>query len=330
MSRFTRLAPVCLAALAAGCGPLNILASEGPGAAEIERLWWWLFWMTIIPTIFVLGFLALAVYRGLGATAVSDAPASSDIKVIVGVGAVMPLMVVLVLLVQSFITGQRTAEPPQTPTTRVEIIAHMFWWEVRYPDLGVVTANELHIPAGESTLLELTSADVIHSFWVPALHGKIDTNPGRVNVFWLHPDRPGEYRGQCAEFCGTQHALMGFLVIAEPREAFDAWIEARRQPAAPPVAAGAARGREVFELAGCNQCHAVGGLFRPLVANTGPDLTHLGSRRTLAAATVPNTAENLRAFIWNPHARKPGVRMPATPLPDEDMDALVSFLEGLR
>jgi cytochrome c oxidase subunit 2 len=315
------------ATLVSGCGPLSILASEGPGAAEIARLWWWLFWMTIIPTVFVLGFLGLAIHRGRRARAVSDAPASSDIKIIVGIGAMMPLAVILVLLVQSFITGTRTAEPPQTPTLTVEVIAHQFWWEIRYPDLGIVTANEIHIPAGESTRLELTSADVIHSFWVPALHGKIDTNPGRVNVFWLHPDRPGVYRGQCAEFCGTQHALMGFLVVAEPRDAFDSWIEQRRQAATPAAEAAAARGQEVFELGGCNQCHAVNGIFEPLV-RTGPDLTHLASRRTLAAATVPNTSEHLRAFIRDPHARKPGVRMPANPLPDEDLDALVTFLQG--
>jgi cytochrome c oxidase subunit II len=329
MTRTARLALLPAVAAASGCGPLNILAAEGPGAAAIAELWWWLFWMTIIPTVLVLGFLALAVRRGLRAREVSGAPDSTDLRIIVGVGAVMPLAVVLVLLVQSMLTGQRTTEPPVAPTLRVQIIAHMFWWEVRYPDLGVVTANELHIPAGETTLLELTSSDVIHSFWVPALHGKIDTNPGRVNVFWLQPDRPGEFRGQCAEFCGTQHALMGFLVVAEPRESFDRWIADRQQLAAP-AAAQAGRGQEVFGQAGCNQCHAVRGLFEPHVGNTGPDLTHLASRRTLAAATVSNTADNLRAFVRDPHVRKPGVRMPATPLPDADLDALVAFLEGLR
>ena len=318
------------AALASGCGPLSILAADGPGAAAIAHLWWWLFWGTIIPTIFVLGFLAYAVYRGRAARQVSDAPASRDITIILAIGAVMPLLVILMLMVQSFRTGQRTTEPPELPRTRVEIVAHMFWWEVRYPDLGVVTANELHIPAGESTMLELTSADVIHSFWVPALHGKIDTIPGRVNIFWLHPDRPGEYRGVCAEFCGVQHALMGFLVVAQPRDAFDAWIAERRRAAVAPADGLAARGQQAFELGGCQHCHAVGGIFEPRVENTGPDLTHLGSRRTLAAATVPNTAENLRAFIRNPHVRKPGVRMPATPLGDDDLDALVVFLQGLR
>jgi cytochrome c oxidase subunit 2 len=319
-----------LAVLASGCGPLNILASEGPAAAELARLWWWLFWMTIIPTIFVLGFLGWAVYRGRRRREVSNAPASRDILIILGVGAAMPLAVISVLMVRSFIAGQRTTEPPVPPALTVQVIAHQFWWEFRYPELCIVTANEMHVPAGEPTRLELTSADVIHSFWVPALHGKIDTNPGRLNVFWLQPDRPGEYRGQCMEFCGVQHALMGFLLIAEPRDGFEQWVRERQQPAAPAAETARARGQEVFELGGCNQCHAVRGIHEPLVPNTGPDLTHFGSRRTLGAATVPNTAEHLQAFIANPHARKPGVRMPPTPLAGEDMDALVAFLHGLR
>jgi cytochrome c oxidase subunit II len=309
---------------------MSILAPAGPGAAAIEHLWWWLFGMTIVPTIFVLAFLLLAVYRRRGATAIDDTPPSRDHRIILLVGAVMPLAVILVLMVQSFRTGQRTTEAPQTPTTRVEIIGHQYWWEVRYPDLGVQTANEIHVPVGESTLLELTSADVIHSFWVPALHGKIDTIPGRTNIFWLQPDREGVYRGQCAEFCGAQHALMGLLLVAEPRASFDQWVAQRRQPAIRPADAETARGAEVFVQGGCHLCHTVDGLFEPRVPNTGPNLTHLASRRTLAAATMPNTPANLREWILNPHRRKPGVRMPQTPLGDADLAALVRFLGSLE
>jgi cytochrome c oxidase subunit II len=261
---------------------------------------------------------------------VSDAPASRDLAIILWVGAAMPLAVILVLMVQSFRTGQLTNEPPQPPAVRVQIIGHMFWWEVRYPDLDVVTANEIHLPVGESTVIEVWSEDVIHSVWVPALHGKIDANPGRVNLFWLQPDRPGVFRGQCAEFCGTQHALMGMLVVAEPREAFDDWIARRRAPAPAPVSTAAQRGAEVFAEAGCDFCHTVRGRFEPELANTGPDLTHLATRRTLAAATMPNTRENLRDWIANPHRRKPGVRMPDTPLDPADLDALVAYLATLE
>lgn len=325
-------AVLAAAPLLAGCGPMPILAPEGPGAAAIEGLWWWLFWMTIIPTVLVIAFLLLAVARRRHATTVSEAPASRDIALILWIGGAMPLAVILVLMFQSFRTGQRTVEPPQAPAVTVEIIGHKFWWEVRYPGLGVVTANEIHIPAGESTRLELTSTDVIHSFWVPALHGKIDTLPGRINVFWLQPDRPGVYRGQCAEFCGTQHALMGLLVIAEPREAFEAWLDRRRQPATRPADLQAERGAEVFVQASCHLCHTVNGLFEaPQVANTGPDLTHLASRRTLAAAAMLNTETNLRDWIRNPHTRKPGVRMPdSRTMSEEDLDALVGFLRSLQ
>jgi cytochrome c oxidase subunit II len=314
----------------AGCGPMSILDTAGPGAAAIAGLWWWLFWMTIVPATAVIGFLLFAVSRRRRATEVSDVPASRDLALILWIGAAMPLAVILVLMVQSFRTGQLTNEPPQAPSVRVEIVGHKFWWEVRYPDLGIVTANEIHLPVGESTVIEVWSEDVIHSVWVPALHGKIDANPGRVNVFWLQPDRAGIFRGQCAEFCGTQHALMGMIVVAEPRPAFDAWVARRRLPAAAPADTEALRGAAVFAQAGCGFCHTVSGLFEPQVANTGPDLTHLASRRTLAAATMPNTPENLRDWILNPHSRKPGVRMPDTPLPAGELDALVTFLRTLE
>jgi cytochrome c oxidase subunit II len=325
-----RLVPLCMPGLLAGCGSMPVITPAGPGAAAIVDLWWWLFWMTVVPAVFVLGFLFLAVLRRRRAGRVSEVPASRDVAIILWVGAAMPLAVIVVLMVQSFRTGQHTNEPPQPATVRVQIVGHQFWWEVRYPDLGVVTANEIHVPVGESTLIELTSSDVIHSFWVPALHGKIDTIPGRTNVFWVQSDRAGVYRGQCAEFCGTQHALMGLLVVAEDRAAFDAWVARRQQPATRPVESQALRGQEVFVEASCHLCHAVTGLFEPRVSNTGPDLTHLAGRRTLAAAAMPNTTENLRAWIRNPHDRKPGVRMPASVMAEADLDALLSFLRSLE
>ncbi len=327
---FARVLLIGLPGLLAGCGTMPVLTPAGPGAAAIVTLWWWLFWMTVVPAALVIGFLLLVVLRRRRAVRVSDVPASRDVAIILWAGGVMPLAVIVVLMVQSFRTGQHTTEPPQEATVRVQIVGHKFWWEVRYPDLGVVTANEIHIPVGESTLIELTSADVIHSFWVPALHGKIDTIPGRTNVFWMQPDRAGVYRGQCAEFCGTQHALMGLLVVAEPRLEFDEWVARSQRAAARPVDAQALRGQEVFVEASCHLCHAVTGLFDPRVSNTGPDLTHLAGRRTLAAASMPNTAENLRAWIGNPHDRKPGVRMPRTVITESDLDALVTFLRSLE
>lgn len=321
----------CLAGgLAAGCSAMPVLQPQGPGAAAITDLWWWLFWMTILPATGVLAFLMLAVLRRRHATDLDPTSESRNLRLILWVGGVMPLAVILVLMVQSFLTGPRAAEPRQEPALRVRVVGHMFWWEVHYPDHGVVTANEIHVPAGQATQLELQSADVIHSFWIPALHGKLDMIPGRTNIFWVQPDRPGIFRGQCAEFCGTQHALMGLMVVAEPPDEFDAWIEAQRRPVEPAYDAVAARGEIVYREAGCHLCHTVQGTFDPPVANAGPDLTRFGSRRTIGSVTMANTDENLRDWIENPHRRKPGVRMPASFLTDDDLTALVAYLRALR
>ena len=321
----------CLAGgLAAGCGAMPVLQPQGPGAAAIADLWWWLFWMTVLPATGVLAFLLLAVLRRRHAADLDQAPESSNLAIILWVGGAMPLAVILVLMVQSFRTGPRAAEPPQEPAMRVRVVGHMFWWEVHYPDYGVVTANEIHVPVGQATQFELQSADVIHSFWIPALHGKLDMIPGRTNTFWVQPDRPGIFRGQCAEFCGTQHALMGLMVVAEPPDAFDDWIAAQRRPVSLGGEQALARGEAVFKEAGCHLCHAVEGRFDPPVANTGPDLTRFGSRRTIGSVTMLNTDANLRDWIDNPHRRKPGVRMPASLLTDDDLTALVAYLRALR
>jgi cytochrome c oxidase subunit II len=327
----TRCLATCLAGgLAAGCGAMPVLQPQGPGAAAITDLWWWLFWMTILPAAGVLTFLLLAVLRRRHATDLDRTSESHNLRLILWVGGVMPLAVILVLMVQSFRTGPRAAEPPQEPALRVRVVGHMFWWEVHYPDHGVVTANEIHVPAGQATQLELQSADVIHSFWIPALHGKLDMIPGRTNVFWVQPDRPGIFRGQCAEFCGTQHALMGLMVVAEEPRAFDEWIAAQQRPVSPAADPILTRGEAVYQEAGCHLCHAVEGRFEPPVANAGPDLTRFGGRHTIGSVTMANTDDNLRDWIDNPHRRKPGVRMPASLLTDDDLTALVAYLRAQR
>jgi cytochrome c oxidase subunit II len=310
---------------------MPVLTPEGPGAAAIETLWWWLFWMTIIPATFVIGLCLYAVHRGRRRSRVSDAPASRDVAIILWLGAAMPLAVLIVLLIQSFRTGQATNEPPEPPAVTIEIVGHKFWWEIRYPDHGIVTANEIHIPVGQVVRTVLWSADVIHSFWVPALHGKIDNLPGRVNEFWLRADRAGEHLGFCAEFCGTQHALMRVLVIAQPPDEFAAWIDERRRPAVIPEDPVAARGQGVFTQGACHVCHSVRGVFEPPPDGpAGPDLTHFGQRRTLGSAIMPNTPENLARWIHDPHLHKPGVRMPASPMDPADLEALVTYLQSLR
>lgn len=215
----------------------------------------------------------------------------------------------------------------------IEVVAigHQFWWEYRYPTLGVVTANELHVPVSDDshptpTYIKLLSADTDHSFWIPRLAGKTDLIPNHPNSMWIDPHEVGVYLGQCAQYCGTQHAKMLLRVYVQPRADFDRWIQQQRQPAS--EGSAAAQGQRIFETTACINCHSVAGT----VANGhfGPDLTHLMSRDTIAAGAATNTPQNLRQWILNPDVIKPGSLMPAMQLSDQDLDALTAYLETLR
>ena len=245
---------------------------------------------------------------------------------------IVPILIVLVLFAATARVIHAIQDAPQ-PATAVEVtvIGHQFWWEYRYPALGVVTANELHVPVSppsrpRPTFLKLLSADTDHSFWIPRLAGKIDLIPNRVNQLWFDPQRPGVYLGQCAQYCGTQHAKMLLRVSVDTTDEFDAWIRAQRAPAIEDESASA--GRRIFEATACINCHTV----RGTVANGrfGPDLTHLMSRATIASGAAENTPENLRAWLTNPDAIKPGSLMPAMNLSDAEIDALVRYMQSLR
>jgi cytochrome c oxidase subunit 2 len=223
---------------------------------------------------------------------------------------------------------QAATKPPGA--IDVTVVGHQWWWEIRYPGLGIVTANELHVPVSDGdvapTFLALESADVVHSFWVPQLAGKTDVIPNRRNAMWIAPREPGLYLGQCAEFCGTQHAHMLLQVHVHPRAEYDAWVAAQQQPAVadPAVAAG----RRIFETTACINCHSVRGTVA--TGRFGPDLTHLMSRDTLAAGADALTPETLRAWIRDPDHLKPGALMPAMNLDDAALDQLVAYLQTLR
>jgi cytochrome c oxidase subunit 2 len=219
------------------------------------------------------------------------------------------------------------AAPPDKALT-IELAGHQWWWEMRYPDGQVTTANELHIPAGQPVHLILTSADVIHSFWAPELHGKIDLTPGRTSSFWIEARQPGVYRGLCAEYCGDQHAKMAFLVIAEPPDQFAAWLERQRQAAPAPTDPLAQQGLLVFQRAGCVLCHTI--RDAQIATTTGPDLTHLAERRTIAAGALANTRDNLASWLKDPQAIKPGTTMPTPDLTTEELQALLAYLESLK
>ena len=223
------------------------------------------------------------------------------------------------------------APRPAPGALDVIVIGHQYWWEFRYPKLGIVTANELHIPVSDldhstPTFLRLLSADTDHSFWVPELAGKTDLIPNHPNRMWMDPQREGVFLGQCAQYCGTQHAKMLLRVSVDRAEDFSAWVRAQQKPAVEDPSAIA--GRRVFEQNACMNCHAVGGT--PADGRFGPDLTHLMSRATIAAGAAENTHDNLRLWIQNPSAIKPGSLMPAMKLSDADLDAVVSYMETLR
>jgi cytochrome c oxidase subunit 2 len=245
---------------------------------------------------------------------------------------VIPILIVVVLFLATarvvFIT-EATPEPPQA--LNVVVIGHQFWWEFRYPELGVVTANELHVPVSDPkhpkpTYLTMSSADTDHSFWVPRLAGKMDVIPNKVNVMWIDPESAGLYLGQCAQYCGTQHALMLLRVYADSPADFTAWAVHQREPAV--ESSSAAEGRSVFEHNACIDCHTIAGTVA--TGRFGPDLTHLASRATIASGAVPNTPGNLRQFVDNPAHFKPGVLMPPMHLSAHDLDAVTTYLTTLR
>jgi cytochrome c oxidase subunit 2 len=245
---------------------------------------------------------------------------------------IIPILIVVVLFLATARVIHSVQDAPK-PEAALEVVAigHQFWWEFRYPQLGVVTANELHIPVSElahpvPTFLTLLSADTDHSFWVPQLAGKTDLIPNRVNHMWMDPYQTGIFLGQCAQYCGTQHAKMLLRVYVDTPDEFDAWVRAQTQPAVQDT--GVSGGRHIFESTACINCHAISGTVAD--GRFGPDLTHLMSRQTIASGAAENTKANLRLWVQTPDAIKPGSLMPAMQLSNADLDALVDYLETLR
>jgi len=240
---------------------------------------------------------------------------------------IAPVVIVLVLFLATARVIFTVQDPPRRPgALEVTVIGHQFWWEYQYPGLKVVTANELHVPVGEPTFLTLLSADTDHSFWVPRLAGKTDLIPNHPNKMWIEPREKGVYVGQCAQYCGTQHAKMLLRVYVEAREDFDRWI--KEQAAAAQTNDSSSEGRRVFERTACINCHTVAGTAAN--GRFGPDLTHLMSRETLGSGVAPNTAENLRRWIRRPDDFKPGALMPPMGLTDQQLDAVTAYLVSLR
>jgi cytochrome c oxidase subunit 2 len=328
-------AAAALTALAACGGRQSVLDPAGPQALHIFNLGNFLYVTAGVVFVLVMAALALALAHGRR----RDAPDTSEAgegrarrTVIAAVGGTVAIL--LVSLVASYLTGRAYAITPESGRPlQVSVIGHQWWWEVQYTDSvssrSLSTANEIHIPVGRTVILKMTSHDVIHSFWVPNLAGKKDLIPGYSTTTLLRADHPGVYRGACAEFCGYQHAMMGMLVIAEPAADFARWYDAQLADAMPPTDTVASTGKNVFMGGhGCVLCHTVRGTDAG--GRVGPDLTHLASRRTLAAATIPNTRGWLGGWVMDPQGIKPGVHMPPNDMRPDELQALLTYLQGLR
>jgi cytochrome c oxidase subunit 2 len=330
--RFAIAVPGVAVFLTSGCtGNQNIFNPAGPAADTIAWLGWLLF--GVCALVYALVMIALVwalVRRRHESDNLSRTDRSLTRTVSVAVG--LTVLTLIVFTVASVVAGRGLTSPRGAGAITIDAIGHQWWWEFQYRDVSpsefVTSPNELHIPIGVPVVIKAMSRDVIHSFWVPNLHGKRDLIPGQVTNFWIQADRPGVYRGQCAEFCGHQHANMAFIVVAEPMEKFQTWIQHQRQSASEPSTPGQARGRQVFLDSQCVMCHTVRGTGAG--SRVGPELTHIGSRATLAAGTLPNTAEHLAQWVRDPQAVKPGNRMPATLLSSDDRSALLAYLRSLR
>jgi cytochrome c oxidase subunit 2 len=308
------------------------LQPGGPLAAHIASLFWVFMCVAAVVYAIVTGFLVYAIRRRRGESTHTQAQATSPGTVrAISIAVGFTTVVLAALAISDFLSGRALAAVPGD-ALHVRITAHQWWWEVEYLDANASrrlhTANELVIPVDRPVALELRSDDVIHSFWVPSLQGKKDLLPGYTTTLALRASKPGVYSGECAEFCGFQHAHMSIDVDARSAENYSRWMNAQLAPASEPRSSSEMRGREVFLLSTCATCHAVSGTDAAAVL--GPDLTHIASRRRIAAGTLPNTPSNLAAWIADPQSIKPGTQMPATTLSADDSTALLAYLSSLQ
>lgn len=310
----------------------GMLDPQSSRAETVVLLWWVMFGIAAV----VMALVTIVLLWALRRASRSNAPARQGVLgrdrfFVLGGGIALPVVVMVVLMVLTVWSGRAITEAAEDDAVVVEVVGHQWWWEIRYPDHDVVTANEIHIPADEAVEFRLISGDVIHSFWVPELSGKIDLIPGRTNTLIVEASQPGEYLGQCAEFCGLQHAKMRILVVAEEREDFDEWLSLMQQPP-PPVEPSddnlLFEGQQAFLGSACVYCHTIDGTNA--TGTLGPDLTHLASRQRLASNVIPNTRGHLAGWILDPQSIKPGTQMPPMQLSADQLEALLDYLGSLE
>jgi cytochrome c oxidase subunit 2 len=313
--------------------PMNYLTSAGAKGGLILPLTWGVIAIAVLVVV-VISALTLAGIvrrRDRSADAIAAPPHRADASRWLYIGLPLSTVLLIVALVWTVVVLQRIGAVPAQAAMTIEITGQQWWWKVRYLDADaskiLTTANEIHIPVGKPVRVQLISADVIHSFWVPLLSGKTDAIPGQTNVTWIEADRPGRYRGQCAEYCGVQHAHMAFDVVAESPEQFSRWLARQLAPATPPAGERAVAGTRAFEYR-CGACHTVRGTLAGGTA--APDLTHLMTRASIGANTLPTNAGTLSAWIVNPQSPKPGNHMPVLQLTPDEVASLDAFLVTLN
>jgi cytochrome c oxidase subunit 2 len=344
--KFRRTVFLMAATLITGCGGLqSVVNPAGPQSNHISKLWWVMFYVSTAVFVVVIIFLFLAIANGRKRNALAGpghyvppelTPLPEGEKKkrnFVLSATVLTVIILFVFLMESFSVGRGlTSELSSKQGVSIEVTGHQWWWEVRYMNVDAssifTTANEIHIPVGVPVTLTLKGSDVIHSFWVPNLHGKKDLIPGKLSTIWLQADRVGVYRGQCGEYCGHQHAHMALWVIAEPAEQFNTWLQTQIQSAVSPANESQQRGQQVFLSSSCVMCHTINGT--PAGSNIGPNLTHVAGRNTIAAATLENTRDHLSQWVTDSQQVKPGNRMPPNLLSPEDLQALLDYLQSLK
>jgi len=338
---FFACAAAVMAFLTGACGtgelPQNILDPEGPVARKLDRLWDPTFLIATVIFFLVEGLVVFVVFR-YRARGDDDAPkqihgnARLELAWTIAPAAILAFVGVLTLATL-FDVNEKAAG---SDVVNIELTGHQWWWEYEYTDLDIVTANELHIPVGRPVQLAMTSADVIHAFWPPKLAGKVDVVPGRTNHMQIEADEPGEFWGQCTEYCGLSHGYMRLRVIAHDKPGWDEWVASQQRPAAEPSPsdADAAAGKELIVTKGCGGCHAING-YEGVAGQVGPDLTHFAARKRFAGATFDVNERNLRKWLRDPPAMKPmdpenGQGMPNLGLTEDEITKLIAYLETLK
>jgi len=332
MRRCGRVLTGCASALVttvvlAGCDDRSpsTLAPSGPKSDFTTWAWWVLFAVAAFVCVVV---IALTVLAGMVRRRSTRIRTGDGRRFVLVLGVIIPAFVFAGCFALGVFGLASGANPPGKPAMTVDVAGHQWWWQVHYLGTDAITANEIHVPVGTPVELRLHTADVIHSFWVPQVMPKMDLLPKRINKTWFTVDRPGTYRGECAEYCGLQHAHMDFTIVAEPRQQFRTWLQRQEQDAAAPTTAAERRGMQFFTSASCATCHTVRGTSAD--GDVGPDLTHVGGRSMLAAGMIPNDTGHMSGWIANSQAVKPGNKMPPQPISPSDLHDVVAYLQSLK